>query len=170
MKILGLLLVFLVPTALGLYFAGRGRCRLDDLQQLRKALEILQGEISFAATTLPEAAEHAAARLEAPIAGLFASFAALLDAGGGLTASGAWEQALANSQGLFLEEEDADCLRAFGRTLGYLDRDMQLNAIQTTLGQLADREALLSEKQRRDGKLYRNLGILGGLLLVVLLW
>lgn len=168
MKILGLALVSLTPVIIGLYYAGRGRCRLADLRQLKKALEVLQGEISFAFTALPEAAEHVASRVEEPVSGLFASFAAALSGGGG-SAAEAWGQALGRTR-LFLEEEDAECLRAFGKTLGYLDRDLQIGAIRTVLGQLADRENFLAEKQRKDGKLYRNLGILGGLLVAVLLW
>ena len=171
MKLMGLVALFTVPTLLGLYLSQRGRFRLGDLRQIKSALAILYGEISFAATPLPEAAVQVSRRVEAPVADLFAAFGELLNAGAGLCAADAWEQSYARHRHrFFFEKEDDDSLRSFGKTLGYLDQAMQMNTIQSTLERLSEREALLVEKQQKEGKLYRSLGLLGGLLLVVLMF
>jgi stage III sporulation protein AB len=61
-------------------------------------------------------------------------------------------------------------LNGFGKTLGYLDKELQMNAIKHTVGYIDGKIASLQLNCEKNKRMYLNLGVLGGLLLAVVLW
>ena len=169
-KIAGAALVVASGTALGLYCAGLESVRIKELLEFKKALLILSSEIEYMASPLPEAMANIAKRSEKPVSEIFSGFAAGISAGDD-TAYRIWETALGKHKTRFhLTEEDFEALTAFGKTLGYLDKQMQLNAISFTLRYIDDKTTALMESRDGNKRMRRSLGALGGLLLAVLLW
>jgi stage III sporulation protein AB len=143
--------------------------RAEDLREFRKALDILRAEIRFACAPLPEAAAGIASKIAAPVGGVFETFARLLAEGGAASAYEAWDEALAaRGSATYLKPEDFDCLDAFGKTLGYLDKGMQLNSIDRAIAYIDATTERLDAAGEKSAKLYRSLGVLGGLLAVMM--
>ena len=60
-------------------------------------------------------------------------------------------------------------MRQFGETLGKHDRIQQQKQIQLALTHLTREEVEAREKQASYGKMFKNLGFLSGLFIIILL-
>jgi stage III sporulation protein AB len=169
-KIMGIVCVCGASTLIGLYFSGLEMFRVSDLNEWKTAFLILKSEIAFASTPLPEAMEHMAARVKNPVRDMLRKFAASLERKSKDSLSLLWRQSIeAGKSRSFLAEEDFIWLYGFGHTLGYLDKSMQLSAIEMAVSYIDDKTALLEKHGEKNKKMYASLGILGGLLLSVIL-
>ena len=158
-------------AALGFYLAAQEGFRVQDLQEFKKALMILSSEIEHLRAPLPVACANIAKRTKEPISALFAHFSRLLTENEGETAYQLWMLALeSQKKRAHLAAEDWDVLEGFGKTLGYLDKQMQQSAIAYAMDYIDEKTAELQTQSDKNKRMYRSLGVIGGLLLVVLLW
>ena len=171
MQLLGGLAVVGSAAAIGFYYAAREGFRVQELTEFKKALVILASEIEYMRTPLPLAAENIGKRAEGWVGKLFTQFGELLKTGDGETAYRLWTEAIKNVKGIaFLTEEDWTVLDGFGKTLGYLDKQMQCNAIHHASAYIDEKTASLQTQAAQNKKMYRSLGVIGGLLIAVMLW
>ena len=68
------------------------------------------------------------------------------------------------------QSEEQKDLEKLGSMLGYLDVDMQLNALDYYLEQLKESSLRATEVSKTQKKLYQSMGILGGAALAVLVF
>ena len=171
-KVIGMILTLGASTALGLYLASLGTFRQQDLLELKKALLILKSEIEYVATPLPEAMVNIAARTIQPISRLFAYFAQNLKQNeDGETVYRLWLSAIdIHKREVFLKEEDWEVIGNFGKTLGYLDKQMQVDSINFTIDYIDTQASGLQENNEKNRRMYQSLGIIGGILLLVVFW
>jgi len=171
-KIVGMILTLGASTALGLYLASLGTFRQQDLLEFKKALLILKSEIEYIATPLPEAMVNIAARTTQPIAQLFAHFAQNLKQNeDGETVYRLWLSSIdLHKKDAFLKEEDWETIGNFGKTLGYLDKQMQVDSIHFTIDYIDTQTSVLQESNDKNQRMYQSLGIIGGILLLVVFW
>jgi len=158
-------------TALGFYIAAQEGFRLQDLHELKKALLILSSEIEHMRAPLPAACANIAKRTKQVVSELFSSFSQLLEENEGETAYQLWTQATsAQKKHAHFAEEDLDVIDDFGKTLGYLDKQMQKNAINHAVDYIEEKTTALQTQSDKNKRMYRSLGVIGGLLLAVVLW
>ncbi|MCL2572894.1 MAG: stage III sporulation protein AB [Defluviitaleaceae bacterium] len=158
-------------AGLGFYFAAQEGFRINDLQEFKKALMILSSEIDHLRTPLPIACANIAKRIKEPIGGLFSHFSNLLKENEGETAYQLWAQTLdAHKKQTYLASEDWDVIEGFGKTLGYLDKQMQQSAITVTVDYINEKTTSLQTQSEKNKRMFRSLGVIAGLLLVVVLW
>jgi stage III sporulation protein AB len=163
--------VMIVATMAGFRIAARYAERSKQLRQFVTALKILETEIFYAATPLPEACRRIAQRIPAPAGMTFERIAVKLRDGRGLMADAAWREALAESHGhLALKGIDRDVLMNFGHTLGVSDREDQIKHIHLAIAHLSAEETNARDEQQRNEKMWRYLGALLGLTVVILLY
>ena len=142
--------------------------RLSQLKMLKRIVLFLQGEISCARTPLPEAFQTIAGKVEEPFRSFLKDTAEDLKRCGGASFEAVFaahaEQCLKDSR---LTREDLERFSDLGRSLGYLDKSMQLAQLEA-YGQELDLtiEEVVKELPVRK-KLYRSLGIMGGLFLTI---
>ena len=72
--------------------------------------------------------------------------------------------------GFHLDKQEQKDLEKLGSMLGYLDVDMQLNALDYYLEQLKESSLRATEVSKTQKKLYQSMGILGGAALAVLVF
>jgi stage III sporulation protein AB len=169
-KVIGALLVVLAGGGAGFYFSKLETFRIQDLSEFKKALLILASEIEYLRTPLAEACGRIASRTDKPVSCVFADFAARLEAGGG-AASELWMNALAaNKSQLHLKDEDMGVLEGFGNTLGCLDTQLQINAINYVKDYIEAKVTQLQTQADKNKRMYRSLGWIGGGLAAVVLW
>ena len=170
-RILGTIFIMAGSIGLGLYFSARESLRIKELLEVKKALLILWSEIEFLSTPLATACENIAHRTENTVAKLFENFSARLGLGEGGTAYTHWAQSLDYvAETSFMKAEDFSVLEGFGKTLGYLDKIMQKNAIDHTTHYIDDTVATLQAASQKSRRMYHSLGVVGGLLVVIMLW
>jgi len=171
-RVLGMVLTLAASAALGLYLSSLAKFRQQDLLEFKKALLILKSEIEYIAAPLPEAISNIASRTSNPVSKIFTHFAqSLRDNDEGETAYQLWIEAIqAHKKESFLKKGDWELIEGFGKTLGYLDKQMQIDSIKFTTDYLDSQVAELQAVGDKNQKMYRSLGVIGGILLLVVFW
>ncbi|MCL1842572.1 MAG: stage III sporulation protein AB [Defluviitaleaceae bacterium] len=171
LRVAGTLLIMAGSVGLGMYYAAKESFRVQDLLEFKKALLILSSEIEYMRSTLAEACANIAKRTGLGVAPIFEHFSQLLAGGEGETAYRLWLTAMdAGREGIFLAAEDFVVLEDFGKTLGYLDKQMQKNAINYAVSYIDEKAAALQAQSDKNKKMYRSLGAIGGLLITIVFW
>jgi len=170
-SVIGAVVIVVSCAALGFYFAAQEKFRVQDLQEFKKALMILSSEIEHMRTPLPMACANIAKRTKDSTSAMFNEFSELLSQQAGETAYQLWLQAIATQKKHFyLAHEDWDIVEGFGKTLGYLDKQMQQSAITCATEYIDEKTTSLQVQSDKNSRMYRSLGFIGGLLMVVVLW
>ena len=144
--------------------AGRLRARVRLLRQFEGALELMERELSYAGTEVPELLEKLSGPTEA---GAFFHRCA-----GGLAdpdrppLSRLWRDGL---EGLPLGEGERALLEEAGQVLGRYDSAGQCAALCRVREELAAARRSAEEERDRMGRVYWTVGGATGLLLVILL-
>lgn len=170
-KFIGALMILMASTAIGILKGHHLAARPKQFQQLRSDLTLLEMEVNYAATPLPEALAKVAHYSEEPIRTLWVETRAGLSNGEGLLAEEAWQQgveALAN-KGAF-KEIDLSVLRDFGAGLGLANRQEQLKKFKLLQEQLRSLQLQAEEVRTKNERMWRTMGVLGGIALIILLY
>jgi len=170
-KLIGAITVIACTGYLGMNKARKYALRPRELRNLQAALQILETEIIYGATPLPEAMEQVSARTEKNITFLFHSARRELLSMTGCTVKEAWDNALdLFSSRTVLEDSDLRILRQLGSCLGMSDREDQAKHLHLAMEQLKVEAVNATEKARTHVKLWNYLGFLTGLLLVTVFY
>jgi len=170
-KLIGACMALAACGGMGLTWARNYQNRPRQLSALQQSLQLLETEIIYGATPLPEAMELVAARSNRESAGLFQLTAAEFRKMDGVTAGEAWDKAVK----MFypdsaLSDTDLQVLKRFGVTLGASDKEDQAKHLQLTMNQLKMAAAEAETDARKHSTVYRYLGFLGGLFLVLIIY
>jgi stage III sporulation protein AB len=171
-KWLGALLILCAAYSLGNRQALKLRRRVAELEEFRLALRLLMAEIGYTATPLPKALDILAARLRRAEVGAFfrAVRRNLAVEGQVCDASEAWmEAACCSRRELALTEEDMAVLIRAGAGLGGLGRENQVRQLELVDAQLARLAEEAAKGCSDREKMWRYLGVLGGIAVVILL-
>lgn len=169
-KIIGIITVFLCSVLMGQCVSRSYKNHLHDMQVLNKIMIMLNGEIRYTMTPLPEAFLSIGEK-ESTVFGVWLlRLAKALETLDGRNFQSVWQEELVflekNSN---LKKEDIRLLATLGTSLGYLDKEMQMNAIalfkEQLEGRIKEGEISLKDKQ----KLVSTLGVLGGIFFIIVL-
>ncbi|MDI6602120.1 MAG: hypothetical protein QME46_10165 [Thermoanaerobacteraceae bacterium] len=170
LKIAGAILIVASCSMGGVLYSNKYIYRLDNLKSLSICIEMLRSEIVYSHMPLPEASRIIGEKVKGPIADIFSDFADVLRSRKGYTAHQALEVALKNNAAkLSINEEEMDLFRTLGTMIGTSDTINQEKSLNLLSKQL---ELLINKaiKERdKNVKMYRNLGLLSGLGLAILL-
>ncbi|GIN55752.1 stage III sporulation protein SpoIIIAB [Lederbergia ruris] len=168
-KIIGSLLILGATTFIGFEIARRLSERPKQLQLFAASLETLETEIMYGHTPLGEACMKISNQLPNPVSDHYAKFAHFLTKEE-ITVYQAWEAALKETwKQTELKQNEFEILQQFGANLGKHDRESQQKQIILTLNHLGREEKEAREKQKIYEKMARNLGVLIGILIIILL-
>lgn len=170
LKFFGIGCVVLACAGMGFLKSFQMSCRLKELKTLHRIFLLLRGAIQFGGEPLPEALEAIGTKVPEPFSGFLSHVAEQLRCYLGHSFSYVFEACMTEDlKNCCLTPEDKKDLIQTGEMLGYLDRSMQIQALDTYLGSLEqvmkDLHDILPERK----KLYQSLGIMGGLLMGILL-
>lgn len=164
-RVLGAFCLFGSGCVLGWKMAGRLKRRLDSLEAMQCFLERLCVSICYVAPPMEEIVRELAADVSFPVV---ADCLARLEQGKPFP--NAFADALRmNATALALTEEDVTLMLRTVERLGRTDAAGQASLLQLGVSELKPRIASAAEIVQRRGRLYRSLGVLGGLACVVLL-
>lgn len=169
-KWIGAGLVFAAGTMLGWYMSHQYASRPRHIRTLIQALQRLETEITFGLTPLPEALRRIAEQTAEPVAAIFRRAAEELDSHTVRTAD-AWQTSVRAVWGrTAMKESERDIVLQLGYSLGASDRLDQIKHLRLAMNQLQCEEENAADEQRRYAKMWRSLGMLGGALVVILMF
>ncbi len=166
----GVGLILFSSTAIGLLCANRLKEQIEELETIKKLLLMLRGEIKYSHSTLSEAFGSIGKRIKGPYGELLFKVAGQMDSMKGQTLAQIWEACVAEylKESALLKEEKEKWVH-FGSQLGYLDKEMQVSTIELYLEQVQEEIKNAQENFKRNGKLYRMMGVMAGIFLVILM-
>jgi stage III sporulation protein AB len=171
LKMLGSTMVIGATTWMGLQIAYRYQQRPLQLREIQSSLQMLETEIHYGLTPLPRALEKLALTHRGRVGNFFATARKNLIHEPGITAREAWCKAIDMLWDQFaLTDADREILINFGSTLGISDRHDQVKHVKLTMTQLANAETKAWEDKEKNERMFRTLGFLGGLAIVILLY
>lgn len=166
---LGAGLVMVGSICAGLWYRMRYLERLANLRECQRALSILQGEIRYGRTPLPEACCEVERRVSGACHLFFHQVSERLKEGA-CSAGQVWnevtEEVFSSSQ---MKTEDREEWRRIGNTLGYLDVELQLRTIDLYYQRLQTSIAQADAERCNRTRMYPLLGTFGGLLICLVL-
>ena len=168
LKWFGMLLLVVSGMMTGTAAAARLKRRVESLSSMLAALELMRGEIGTLLIPLPETIARLANMEKLTVQPLFQAMEELLPQLGECTFSALWEQAIAESSLGFSAEEKQSLLQ-LGESLGRFDGETQSIAISRCMDELEHSLSNAKMKATGDGRLYKGLGLAGGLMLAVIL-
>ncbi len=164
----GALVVF-ATSRVGFGVARGYRDRPRRLRTLQSLLQGLATEIAYGATPLPEAFARLAASSSPPVSRLFQAASTALKTPG-TTAAEAWRQGLDQlTPDSALLTSDLAIIEQLGSVLGLSDRQDQERHLLLAVQQLARAEAQAEDARSSNERMWRYLGVLSGILLVIVL-
>lgn len=170
LKLIGSALVLTASSFLGYLFSRECARRPQELRALQGLLQMLENEISFLSNILTEAFDRIYRSSNCGSAQFFRDTVINLNTNRGLNAAQAWEKAVDNNiQKTSMDREDREILISFGKMLGNSDVEGQIKNIRLTINQLKLQEQKAEESRRKNEAMYRSLGILGGMAIIIIL-
>ncbi|MDO9536286.1 MAG: hypothetical protein Q7J85_13410 [Bacillota bacterium] len=170
LKLSGAVLIILTAYLFGFNLSSAYRSRVRQLEEILMALEMYLTEINYGLTPLPQAFINIGKRIKVPTGCLFIDAARLMLQNKGLSASGCWESAVGkNTPALDLISDDLELVKRLGYIWGKSDKSGQIR--QVSFIQELLRQALKEARkaQQTNDKIWKYLGLLGGMTLVIFL-
>ncbi|ABR48646.1 Sporulation stage III, protein AB [Alkaliphilus metalliredigens QYMF] len=168
LKLLLSILIVICSGLIGIIYAKAYIDRSKLLRDLISTLQMLETEIMYGATPLPELMVLLAAKSEREIARLFQMTAHNLQKHDGHTFASVWRKSV-NVMGkeTVLKERDIALLVSLGNNLGISDQENQVKHIRLTMEEMRRNYDEAIMLQRKNEKLYKSLGVLFGLTVVI---
>ena len=160
-----LFLILILATMVGKYLSKKYVYRLEELEDIKNALNILKSKIKFTYEPIPEIFEEISKISSRNISELFKTAKIKMN---DLTANEAWEEAVGESQNN-LKKEDKDVLKTLSKLLGQTDVEGQISQIEITENFLESKIQEAIEEKKKNEKLYTRLGTIMGLAIVIIL-
>lgn len=171
LKLAGGAMILAASSLIGFSLADRLVKRQQQLKQLTGLMHLLENEIRYMSNLLADAFEKITDDRMTEAAAFFTESASILRKENETSASEAWRRAVAKCiKNTSLDKEDERVLLSFGNMLGNSDTEGQLKNIRFIISRLEEREQNAEEKRKRGEPMYRKLGILAGLAIVILMF
>ncbi len=159
------ILIFSSSTYIGILISKQYSNRVNELKDLKLALNILKTKIRFTNEPLYNIFDEIANTSNGNISNLFNNVCKKLKNN---SASDAWEETL-DTVPLSIKREDRQVIKSMGRMLGKTDINGQLSEIELTENFLETQIIDAENEKNKNEKLYRTLGMITGVGIIVIL-
>lgn len=167
---IGSLLIISATTLVGFAFAAKEKYRLKELEEIERGILLMKNQISYLGTPLAELLEQISWKTEGVTGQAFQTIAGRMEERQGDSAEEIWESVWFEvGKKSYLTAVDLEELIAFGRTLGFLEKEQQEGSMDMLLYYLREKEERIKKRLEKNGRLYYSIGVLSGLLLVITL-
>jgi len=146
-------------------FSKKYSNRVEELKKMKNALNICKTKMKFTYEPIPEIFQDIAGNMDGNIKRIFQEACKQMK---NKNAGEAWEQAIEKEESN-MNQEDKEMLKFLGKLLGRTSIEGQVSEIELT-SQFLDTQIKKAEiEQGKNEKLYKTLGLVGGLGLVIIL-
>ena len=157
--------IFLSCSAIGMLISKKYEERVNQLKEFKNALNMFKTKIKFTYEPIPEIFEEISKQIQTNTGRIFKLASCNMEV---LTAGDAWNMAV-DTNILSINEEDRNILKNLSKLLGQTDIEGQINQIELT-SEFLDEQIQKAEKEKvKNEKMYRSLGVVLGLAIVIIL-
>lgn len=168
-KILGSILIIISSTYLGFYYGNKLIKRINELTELERLGTLLENEIVYSHTPIPQAIYSISYRKDNIIENLFYEIYKKLK-GGADSIYQAFEDGLnENKRQLNIEEEDMSLLLSFAKSLGDYDIEGYRKVFALYKMGIKSKISEAENKKSKNLKMYRYLGFSLGAMVVIMI-
>ncbi len=168
LKYLGIVVLFIICTFLGYYFGEKYRDRSYQLKEIQKAMILLNTEVVFSNTAIPQALIKISNAIANPFSQVFKTTAKLLEDGIASNVSEAFRGSYKDgSDYIRLKASDYRVLDDFFKVLGESGVVGQEKIFKLTMDSLALNTTEAEKEATINVRMYRTLGICLGLVFAV---
>lgn len=167
LKYILLIIVFCTSTIIGLLISKKYSNRVEILKNLKNALNIFEVKIKFSFETIPEIYKEISEKIEGTAGKIFADTVVNMNTKN-MLAGPAFEKAV-ESNSNELKAEDVNCIKTLGKLLGSTDIDGQISQIEIVKEFLSKQIEEASNEKNKNAKMYKKLGVIIGLIIVIVL-
>lgn len=171
LRIIGSILVIGGCSGLGMWYRMELVKGIEHLRKLRELLEMLMSEISYHKSTLPEACRQVGIRLGEPYRSRMIKIHGLLNGQSDMDFKTAWRQEMgACLSQMPISVKEKEMVLGFAENGSLSDYQMQIRTIEQYRDMIDNSVKKRETEIQKQGKMATGLGVMGGLLLVVILF
>ena len=160
-----LFIILVLCSLIGRYLSKKYVIRVNELEEMKNALNMFQSKIKFTYEPIPEIFGEIAKNTTKNIGQVFQLAKEKMAT---KTANIAWEEAIEQSENN-LTKEDKYVLKTLSKLLGQTDVEGQTSQIEITQKFLETQLKEAQEQREKNEKLYSKLGTTIGLAIVIIL-
>lgn len=160
-----LLSILITSSLIGIMFANKYKERVNDLKEIKRALNIFKTKIEYTYKPLPIVFSEIAEEFNGGVGEIFKIAEIKMKEE---SADMAWEYAINNSK-TSMKREDLVVLENLKKMLGKTNIEGQLSEIDLIQEFIEEQINLAEGEQQKNEKLYRSLGIIAGIAIVIIL-
>lgn len=171
LKIFGIMLVILSTSGIGIKLSDNLKYRIEELEELKKFMIMLRGEIMYNVASVSEGMKRIKSRLRTPYTHLIDKVLDELSEHNGKSFSEIWKLGVAvfEETNNSLTKSDVDRLRGFGDDFGSPHKEIQLKSFDMYIDELEITINDARKKNSDNSKMYKSLGVLAGIVIVILI-
>ena len=163
-----LFIIFLIAGLIGNLFSKKYKNRVEELKGFKEAFNIIESKIKFTYEPLGDIFEE--------ISNLFYKnkinyiFKEAKDNMKKIDINTAWKEAIDKNKSILnLKDEDIGIIKKLGNMLGKTDVQGQLSEINLNMNFLDTQIAYAEESRKKNEKMYKTLGTIFGLAIIIIL-
>lgn len=166
-KFIILITIFGASTSIGILMSKKYKNRVIELRELKNAINTLETKIKFTYEPIPEIFNQISKTLQHNISEIFKKAREYMEDN---TTKEAWDKAIEeNRTNLNLNNEDLKIIHNLGNLLGKTDIEGQISEIKVASSFIDTQIIKAEEERKKNEKMYRNLGTIVGLAIVIIL-
>lgn len=160
-----LFFILVASSLIGKFLAKKYVYRLEELEEMQNALNLLKTKIKFTYEPIPEIFDEISKNTNKNIGNIFKKAKDKMQE---ISANLAWEEAIEETV-TNLKKEDKYILKTLSKLLGQTDVDGQISQIEITEKFLEGKIKEATKEKQKNEKLYTRLGTIMGLAIVIVL-
>lgn len=165
LKIVTLLLIFICSTLIGVFIANKYKKRVEEISDMKKALNIIETKMKFTYSPIPDIFYDISKGFSNNIGKIFSNSCKYMQF---MSSGDAWKLALDNTE-TNMQKNDIEVLKGMSKLLGKTDIEGQISEIELTDNFLNLQFDEAKQALDKNAKVYKSLGIICGLALVIVL-
>lgn len=151
--------------AIGLMLAKKYSSRELELKEMKNALNMFENKINFTYEDIPTAFSDISQKIQGNVGKIFKTASNKMQ---NISAGNAWVYSLENTY-TNLTKEDINIIKGLGRMLGKTDLNGQISEINLVNGFIDNQIEEAKREKDKNYKMYKTLGIVVGITIVIIL-
>lgn len=169
-KFILIIAIFIIATFIGYALANSYKRRVMELNDFLKAMDIFETKIKYTYDSICTSFLYIADNLKSKIYRIFYITAQLLEENKNISAGDCFRQVVEDEKVfLALNKDDIEIIKGLGVSLGQVDIEGQIKTIKLVSESLKKQLRIAEEENNKNFKLYRNMGVLSGLIIMIIL-
>ena len=159
------ILIVVCATRLGVEIAKKYVQREKELYEIKNAFKIMETKMRYTYEPLKDIFNEISHTIDKNVSLIFKNAAEKIETH---PAKSTWEESVDNAE-LMINKEDKDIIKSFGKLLGKTDKLGQISEIELVCSLLDKQIGQASLEREKNEKLYKKIGLIMGLGLVIIL-